>query len=101
MAQEPAPMAAGDTTPATVKCNKCGNTTPGQCPQAVVAAAVGFQQGFQMGFDAGLGRAALMMQGNGNSGKSCACPHHRCAPKAQGAMPAPKQPAPQPEANPA
>ena len=83
----------------SVKCSKCGNPMTAQCPQASVAAAVGFQKGFHMGFETGFAQAARMMKGcpNCKDGKSCGPkgPHGRPAPQA-----APNQaaPAPRPEA---
>lgn len=104
LAQQP----AQDTTtppPATVKCSQCGSDTAGQCPQAALAAAVGFQKGFLMGFEAGLDQAAAGMTPPpcGTCNKSPRGPQHphrpmqrHQQPPAAPAQPVAPQQAPQP-----
>lgn len=77
MAQEPADTTPADNSaPTTVQCPKCGKAAQGQCPQAAVAAAIGFQQGFQMGFSSGFDQAAHMMKAGCSSCREGGNPHH-------------------------
>lgn len=104
IAQEPAATPEPTTAPTTVKCPKCGNDAQGQCPQAALAAAIGFQQGFQMGFGSGFDQAVQMMKAGCSSCREGGNPHHGRPgkpqrPGMQQVMPQPQQaqPAVQPQ----
>lgn len=97
LAQEPQ---ATENETGTVKCTRCGNPMEAQCPQAAVAAALGFQKGFHMGFETGFAEAARLMKGGCPGGGACRSGKERprCGPQGKGGQP---KPMPRPEPAPA